>query len=153
MRYVKTQLSCILLYYADEMFPKNVYRGKICIFLWPEDGPQWPKHVVVSIINRIQDSCVLTYRTPSQIFVTVKEARNLSYARTARTNPAPPSPLLNRYRRYLLLNYSTCFGSPSRPSSGTHKTVVAASCTDLYQRLQLQFYVLQMMCAMAARNM
>ena len=31
---------------------------------------------------------------------------------------------------YLLLNYSTCFGHPSRPSSGVHKTVVAASGTD-----------------------
>ena len=28
---------------------------------------------------------------------------------------------------YLLLNYSTCFGRPSCPSSGVHKTVVAAS--------------------------
>jgi len=32
---------------------------------------------------------------------------------------------------YLLLNYSTCFGRPSRPSSGVHKiVVVAASDTD-----------------------
>ena len=31
---------------------------------------------------------------------------------------------------YLLLNYTTCFGRPSRPSSGVHKTVVAASGTD-----------------------
>ena len=31
---------------------------------------------------------------------------------------------------YLLLNYSTCFGRPSRPSSGVHKTVVAVSGTD-----------------------
>ena len=31
---------------------------------------------------------------------------------------------------YLLLNYSTCFGRPSLPSSGVHKTVVAASGTD-----------------------
>jgi len=31
---------------------------------------------------------------------------------------------------YLLLNYSTCFGLPSRTSSGVHKTVVAASGTD-----------------------
>ena len=31
---------------------------------------------------------------------------------------------------YLLLNYSTCFGCPSRPSSGVHKSVVAASGTD-----------------------
>ena len=31
---------------------------------------------------------------------------------------------------YLLLNYSTCFGRPSRPSSGVHKTVGAASGTD-----------------------
>jgi len=31
---------------------------------------------------------------------------------------------------YLLLNYSTCFGRPSRPSSGVHKNVVATSGTD-----------------------
>ena len=31
---------------------------------------------------------------------------------------------------YLLLNYSTCFGRPSRPSSGVHTTVVADSGTD-----------------------
>jgi len=31
---------------------------------------------------------------------------------------------------YLLLNYCACFGRPSRPSSGVHKTVVAASGTD-----------------------
>jgi len=31
---------------------------------------------------------------------------------------------------YLLLNYSSCFGRQSRPSSGIHKTVVAASGTD-----------------------
>jgi len=33
---------------------------------------------------------------------------------------------------YLLLNYSTCFGRPSCPSSGVHKTVVAASGTLAY---------------------
>ena len=31
---------------------------------------------------------------------------------------------------YLLLNYSTCFGRPSHPSSRVHKTVVAASGTE-----------------------
>ena len=31
---------------------------------------------------------------------------------------------------YLLLNYCTCFGRPSCPSSGVHETVVAASGTD-----------------------
>ena len=31
---------------------------------------------------------------------------------------------------YLLLNYSTCFGRPSRPLSGVHKNVVTASGTD-----------------------
>ena len=31
---------------------------------------------------------------------------------------------------YLLLNYSTCFVHPSRPSSGVHKTLVAGSGTD-----------------------
>ena len=71
---------------------------------------------------------------------------------------------------YLLQNHSTCFGCPSHPSSGVHKTVTAASGTghsrpighggrsllryyDLYQRLQLQFYVLLMMGAMDTRNM
>jgi len=31
---------------------------------------------------------------------------------------------------YLLLNYSTCFGHSSRPSSGVYETVVAGSGTD-----------------------
>ena len=30
---------------------------------------------------------------------------------------------------YLLQNYCTCFGCPSHPSSGVHKTVTAASGT------------------------
>jgi len=62
---------------------------------------------------------------------------------------------------YLLLNYSACFGRPSHPSSGVHKTVVAASSTDhtiweasfLKRGLWSQFYVLLMMGAMDARNM
>jgi len=70
---------------------------------------------------------------------------------------------------HLLLNYSTCFGSPPCPSSGVHKTVVAASGTDPYlvtfeeacspdsmictRGRKLQFYVLLMMGAMDARNM
>ena len=83
---------------------------------------------------------------------------------------------------YLLQNYSTHFGCSSRPSSGVHKTVTAAPgagyitylfnnlpptwplghvggrlllCCyyDLYQRRQLQFYVLLMMGAMDTRNM
>jgi len=32
---------------------------------------------------------------------------------------------------YLLQNHSTCFGCPSHPSSGVHKTVTAASGTGL----------------------
>jgi len=42
---------------------------------------------------------------------------------------------------YLLLNYSTYFGHPSRPSSGVHKTVVAASGpwgTSFVQRDQIR---------------
>ena len=80
---------------------------------------------------------------------------------------------------YLLQNHFTCFGYPSHPSSGIHKTVTAASGTghsvraatflqrgkfghvggrlllryyDLYQRLQLQFYVILMMGTMYTRN-
>ena len=48
------------LYYDHTMYSFPLYT-----FLWPEDGPQWPKHVVVGLINRIQDSCFLTYPTPS----------------------------------------------------------------------------------------
>ena len=32
---------------------------------------------------------------------------------------------------YLLLNYSTCFGRPSLPSSGVHETLVAASVPEV----------------------
>ena len=38
---------------------------------------------------------------------------------------------MREYADYLLVNYSTCFGRPSRPSSGVHKSLVAASDTDL----------------------
>ena len=78
---------------------------------------------------------------------------------------------------YLLQIYSTCFGCPSNPSSGVHETVIAASGTghsiwaatflqrghvggmlllryyDMYQRMQLQLYLLLMMGAMDTRNM
>ena len=81
---------------------------------------------------------------------------------------------------YLLENHSTCFGCPSDPSSGVHKTGTTASgaghsirATTFLQsgqiwphwrklvaqilwpvpRLQLQFYVLLMMGAMDTRNM
>jgi hypothetical protein len=80
---------------------------------------------------------------------------------------------------YLLQINSKRFGCPSHPSSGVYKNVTAASGTghsiwatiflqrgqfghiggrlllryyDLYQRLQLQFYVLLMMGEMDIRN-
>jgi len=51
---------------------------------------------------------------------------------------------------YLLLNYSTCFGRPSRPSSGVYNTVVAASGAD-HTIWGASFLLL--MGAMDARNM
>ena len=48
------------LYYNHTLYSFPLYT-----FLWAEDGPKWPKHVVVIIINRIQDNCVLMYPTPS----------------------------------------------------------------------------------------
>ena len=39
---------------------------------------------------------------------------------------------------YLPLNCSTCFGRPSRPPSGVHKTVVAASGTDRTVKYKLK---------------
>jgi len=54
---------------------------------------------------------------------------------------------------YLLLNYSTCFGRPSHPSSGVHKTVVATSGTDhtiwdgsFFKRDQIRTQSLLMIC-------
>ena len=82
-------------------------------------------------------------------------------------------------RIYLMQNHSTCFGCPSHLPPGVYKTVTAASgkghsiwaktflqlgqighvCgrlllryTDLYRKLQLQFYVLLMMGAMDTRK-
>jgi len=54
-----------------------------------------------------------------------KEKQKWVYARLKESNK------MQQYADiYLLLNYSTCFGRPLRPSSGVHKTVVAASGTD-----------------------
>jgi len=112
------------------------------------------------------------YKTNQQI-----KNRDISYSSLKNSNK------MRQYADiYLLLNYSTCFGRPSRPSSGVHKTLVATSGTDhtiwgtnflkhnqisgeqvsssslprqydLYQRLQLKLYVLLMMGAMDVRNM
>jgi len=45
---------------------------------------------------------------------------------------------------YLLLNYCTCFGRPSRPSSGVHKTVAAdhtIRATSFLKRDQITSYL------------
>ena len=62
---------------------------------------------------------------------------------------------------YLLQNHSTCFGCQSYPSTtflqrgllGHAGGRLLLRYYDLYQRLQLQFYVLLMMGAMDTRNM
>ena len=80
------------LYYNHTLYSFPLYT-----FLWPEDGPQWPKHVV-SIINRTQDSCVLTYPTPSlrELFCFVMP-ENVSHLKraisflTTRLHPHVPS--------------------------------------------------------------
>ena len=54
---------------------------------------------------------------------------------------------------YLPLYYCTCFGRPSRPSSGVHKTVVAASGTDHTIWGGRFFKRDQVRSAMDARNM
>jgi len=57
--------------------------------------------------------------------VTVTHAYKLLQCRLKKSNE------MQQYADiYLLLNYSTCYGRPSRPSSRVHKTVVAASGTD-----------------------
>jgi hypothetical protein len=69
----RIQDSCVLTYPTILNFRRvynmhlyydhTLYSFLLYTFLWPEDVPQWPKHVAVSITNRIQDSCVLTYPT------------------------------------------------------------------------------------------
>ena len=55
---------------------------------------------------------------------------------------------------YLLQNHSTCFGCPSHSSSVCHVGGrLLLRYYDLYQRLQLQCYVLLMMGAMDTQYM
>ena len=44
VRYVRTHLSCILLYYADKDIISATVGHLQVIKIY--DGPQWPKHVV-----------------------------------------------------------------------------------------------------------
>jgi len=44
----------LTVYNMHLYYDHTVYSFPLYTFLWPEDGPQWPKHVVVSIINRVQ---------------------------------------------------------------------------------------------------
>jgi len=55
---------------------------------------------------------------------------------------------------YLLLNCSTFFGLPSRPSSGVHKTVFAASGTDhtIWGASFLKRVTLEEACSVSAVN-
>ena len=70
--------------------------------------------------------------------------------RTMKTRGKMKSSVLNKSNEtqqyagiYLPLKYSTCFGRPSRPSSGVHKTVVA-SCSLWYRSHCLGSKLLQM---------
>jgi len=62
-----TMIILCTVYNMHQYYDHTLCSSPLYTFLCPEDGPQWPKHVVVSIINRTQDSCVLTYPTPSLI--------------------------------------------------------------------------------------
>ena len=67
----------------------------------------------------------------SGIKTQVKSARRYFKCLFHLTNRLKKSNEMQHYAGiYLLLNYSTRFGRPSRPSSRVHKTVVAASGTD-----------------------
>ena len=69
------------LYYDHTLYSFPLYK-----FLWPEEGQHWPKHVVISIINKIQDSCVLTYPAPSLIAYDTTAMINLN---TCTHHPIP----------------------------------------------------------------
>ena len=60
-----TMIILCTVYNMYLYYDHTLYSFPLHTFLWPEDGPQWAKHVDVSVINRIQDSCILTYPTPS----------------------------------------------------------------------------------------
>jgi len=50
-------MQCMICNTTNE---HTLYSFPYYTFLWPEDGPHWPKHVV-SIKSGYKDSCVLTY--------------------------------------------------------------------------------------------
>ena len=81
--------------------------------LCPEDGPQWPKHVVVSIINRIHTQLCFDYRPPPN-------CRSISLVS----------------RRFFILSSHQCLSFPSGPLSirSPHQIPV---CTSLSLSLSL----------------
>jgi hypothetical protein len=61
------------------------------IFLWPEDGPKWPKHVV-SLINRIQRQ--LCFDVPLPLLTGIPLTRRIKN----RLKSTPPPTCVNRQR-------------------------------------------------------
>jgi len=82
----------------------TLYSFPLCTFLWPEDDPQWPKHVAVSTINRIHDSCVLTYPQPPPLI-----ARSVTDTNTNATFYTIPEHLPSFCSIFITLFVNTSF--------------------------------------------
>jgi len=83
-----------------------------------------PPLLLKCVINFFRDYMSISYTTVCVFFFYIRGSLHRN-SRLKKSNE------MQQYADiYLLLNYSTCFGRPSRPSSGLHKTAVAASGTD-----------------------
>jgi len=95
---------------------------------WPEDGRLRPKNVakynlIVIIASCLDVCCVLMVHNILYKFDTHNGMASLSLSKKKSiTYRLKKSNEMQQYADiYLLLNYPTFFGRPSRPSSGVHK--------------------------------
>ena len=95
--------------------------GLVTVFYWLTIGIDWP--VASPLSPKSLQDYLLIYpkHCLSKFYICSSMHRN---SRLKKSNK------MQQYAAiYLLLNYSTCFRHPLHPSSGVHKTVVAASGT------------------------
>jgi len=109
-----------IINYANTTVAQNVYYfvTRSCCRRWLPDFP-----------SKIPPSNILITRTLVQ--VTWRENVPSKCWKASNDSTLKESNKMQQHAGiYLLLNYSRCFGRPSHPSSGVHKTELAASCTD-----------------------
>jgi len=98
--------------------------------LWPEELVAITPDTIISTTRYIQN-ILPVYPSFSFLYSGSGSFHRVSYQTNNRYFRLKKSYEMQQYADiYILLNYSACFRRPSCPSSGVHKTVVAASGTD-----------------------